>query len=136
MIYRNDLVENSHPYIDWKICHYSYYHYLCSQALKQLPWEKVQLATKFGIIKLEDGKYGIKGTPEYVRECCEASLKRLGVNYIYLYYQHRVDISVPIEDTVSIERIFPPLICFATFQSIILNAQDYILVLIAVCFGL
>ena len=46
---------------------------------------------------------GIKGTPEYVRECCEASLKRLDVKYIDLYYQHRVDTSIPIEDTVSFE---------------------------------
>lgn len=90
-----------------------------SQALKQLPREKVQVATKFGIIRLEDGKYGVKGTPDYVRECCEASLKRLDINYIDLYYQHRVDLSVPIEDTVRIERLCPPLKCFVTFQSII-----------------
>lgn len=43
----------------------------------------------------------VNGTPEYVRECCESSLKRLGVDYIDLYYQHRVDTSVPIENTVS-----------------------------------
>ncbi|ONI26397.1 hypothetical protein PRUPE_1G022200 [Prunus persica] len=43
---------------------------------------------------------GVKGTPEYVRACCEASLKRLAVSYIDLYYQHRVDVSVPIEDTI------------------------------------
>ena len=49
----------------------------------------------------------INGTPEYVRKCCEASLVRLGVSYIDLYYQHRVDISMPIEDTVSI--YFPSL---------------------------
>lgn len=73
---------------------------LVLQALKQLPREKVQLATKFGFTTLEDGKVGIKGTPEYVRECCEASLKRLDVEYIDIYYQHRVDTSVPIEDTV------------------------------------
>ena len=42
----------------------------------------------------------VKGTPEYVRSCCEASLKRLGFEYIDLYYQHRVDLSVPIQDTV------------------------------------
>ena len=52
----------------------------------------------------EPGKVEIKGTPEYVRECCEASLKRLGVDYIDLYYQHRVDMSVPIEDTVSVSK--------------------------------
>lgn len=43
----------------------------------------------------------IKGTPEYVRSCCEASLKRLDVEYIDLYYQHRVDQTVPIEETVA-----------------------------------
>ncbi|PIA45082.1 hypothetical protein AQUCO_01700552v1 [Aquilegia coerulea] len=72
---------------------------MVGKALKQLPREKVQLATKFGITILE-GKVGVKGTPAYVRECCEASLKRLDVDYIDLYYQHRVDRSVPIEDTM------------------------------------
>ena len=74
------------------------------QALKQLPREKIQLATKFGIdIKNSDAvKTVINGKPEYVRACCEASLERLGVDYIDLYYQHRVDTSVPIEKTVSI----------------------------------
>lgn len=71
------------------------------QALKQLPREKIQLATKFGIIPLGGFEIAVKGTPEYVRNCCEASLKRLQVDYIDLYYQHRVDISVPIEETVS-----------------------------------
>ena len=47
----------------------------------------------------------VKGSPEYVRSCCEASLKRLDVDYIDLYYQHRVDTSVPIEDTVSGSRL-------------------------------
>lgn len=47
----------------------------------------------------------VKGTPEYVRECCEASLKRLDVDYIDLYYQHRVDQSVPIEDTVRVTNL-------------------------------
>ena len=60
------------------------------------------MATKFGIAGLDsDRRIIIKGTPEYVRSCCEASLKRLGVDYIDLYFQHRVDMSVPIEDTVS-----------------------------------
>lgn len=49
----------------------------------------------------EEGKLVVKGSPEYVRKCCEASLKRLDVDYIDLYFQHRVDTSVPIEDTVS-----------------------------------
>ncbi|KAE9455379.1 hypothetical protein C3L33_12702, partial [Rhododendron williamsianum] len=69
-------------------------------ALKELPRAKVQLATKFGIMRLEGGKPAVKGTPEYVRQACEASLKRLGIDYIDLYYQHRVDPTVPIEDTM------------------------------------
>ncbi|CAK9171185.1 unnamed protein product [Ilex paraguariensis] len=73
---------------------------MIGKALKQLPRQKVQLATKFGITILEDGQWGVKGTPEYVRKCCEASLKRLDVDYIDLYYQHRVDTTVPIEETV------------------------------------
>jgi aryl-alcohol dehydrogenase-like predicted oxidoreductase len=63
--------------------------------------EKVVLATKFGNERREDGSWvGINGKPEYVRSACEASLKRLAVEHIDLYYQHRVDKSVPIEDTV------------------------------------
>jgi aryl-alcohol dehydrogenase-like predicted oxidoreductase len=63
--------------------------------------EKVVLATKFGNERREDGSWvGINGKPEYVRSACEASLARLGVDHIDLYYQHRVDKSVPIEDTV------------------------------------
>lgn len=65
-----------------------------------MPREKIQLATKFGVFKMEFPRMIVKGTPEYVRSCCEASLKRLGVDYIDLYYQHRVDTSVPIEETV------------------------------------
>lgn len=73
---------------------------MIGKALKQLPREQVQLATKFGIRFTPDMKLIVNGTPEYVRECCEASLKRLGVDYIDLYYQHRVDASVPIEHTM------------------------------------
>lgn len=73
---------------------------LVGKALKQLPRENIQLATKFGIIRMEATKMVVKGTPEYVRSCCEASLKRLGVDYIDLYYQHRVDTSIPIEETM------------------------------------
>jgi aryl-alcohol dehydrogenase-like predicted oxidoreductase len=59
------------------------------------------VATKFGNQRSPDGKFlGVSGRPEYVRACCEASLKRLGVDHIDLYYQHRVDINTPIEDTV------------------------------------
>ncbi|KAB1227464.1 putative aldo-keto reductase 1 [Morella rubra] len=73
---------------------------LVGKALKQLPREKIQLATKFGIAGMESSKVLVNGTPEYVRSCCEGSLKRLGVGYIDLYYQHRVDTSVPIEETM------------------------------------
>ena len=63
--------------------------------------DRVVLATKFGNVRTADGKWlGINGRPEYVRQSCEASLKRLGVNEIDLYYQHRVDLETPIEDTV------------------------------------
>jgi aryl-alcohol dehydrogenase-like predicted oxidoreductase len=63
--------------------------------------EKVVLATKFGNERGEDGTWiGINGRPEYVRKACEASLQRLGTDHIDLYYQHRVDINVPIEETV------------------------------------
>jgi aryl-alcohol dehydrogenase-like predicted oxidoreductase len=58
------------------------------------------VATKFGQVKLPDGKQGVDGRPEYVMQACEASLKRLGIDVIDLYYQHRVDPEVPIEDTV------------------------------------
>src|SRR5437016_594254 len=63
--------------------------------------DRVVLATKFGNVRAKDGKLlGINGKPEYVRQCCEASLRRLGVDVIDLYYQHRVDPYTPIEDTV------------------------------------
>jgi aryl-alcohol dehydrogenase-like predicted oxidoreductase len=63
--------------------------------------EGVVLATKFGNVRGEDGSFlGISGKPEYVRSACEASLQRLGVDHIDLYYQHRVDQTVPIEETV------------------------------------
>ncbi|WP_285249172.1 aldo/keto reductase [Pseudarthrobacter sp. efr-133-R2A-89] len=63
--------------------------------------DDVVLATKFGNERREDGSWvGINGRPEYVRAACDASLQRLGVDHIDLYYQHRVDKTVPIEDTV------------------------------------
>ncbi len=63
--------------------------------------ERVVLATKFGNVRGPKGEFlGIRGDPAYVRQACEASLKRLGVDHIDLYYQHRVDPKVPIEDTV------------------------------------
>ena len=62
---------------------------------------EVVLATKFGNVRSEDGKFlGINGRPEYVHSACDASLQRLGVDVIDLYYQHRVDPQTPIEDTV------------------------------------
>jgi aryl-alcohol dehydrogenase-like predicted oxidoreductase len=62
--------------------------------------DKVVLATKFGNIRKPDGGNAVDGRPEYVIEACDASLKRLDVDVIDLYYQHRVDGDVPIEDTV------------------------------------
>ncbi|HEU4597048.1 MAG TPA: aldo/keto reductase [Pyrinomonadaceae bacterium] len=63
--------------------------------------EEVILATKFGNVRGEDGSFlGIDGSPEYVASACEASLRRLGVDEIDLYYQHRVDAKTPIEETV------------------------------------
>jgi aryl-alcohol dehydrogenase-like predicted oxidoreductase len=63
--------------------------------------DQVVLATKFGNVRDAQGNFmGINGTPEYVRKACEASLKRLGVDHIDLYYQHRVDKQTPIEETV------------------------------------
>lgn len=58
------------------------------------------LATKFGNLRLPDGSTGVNGRPDYVPQACEASLKRLGVDVIDLYYLHRVDPNVPIEETV------------------------------------
>ncbi len=63
--------------------------------------DEVVLATKFGNVRNEKGDFlGVRGDPEYVRQCCDASLQRLGVEVIDLYYQHRVDKKVPIEETV------------------------------------
>src|SRR5690349_23209627 len=74
---------------------------LVGQAIRGIR-EKVFFATKFGIVrdKSNPAVRGVNGRPEYVRACCEASLKRLGVATIDLYYQHRVDPQVPIEETV------------------------------------
>ncbi|CAN5788452.1 aldo/keto reductase [soil metagenome] len=63
--------------------------------------DEVTLATKFGNERREDGSWvGVNGHPDYVRSACDASIERLGVEAIDLYYQHRVDLTVPIEDTV------------------------------------
>ena len=64
-------------------------------------WDKVTLATKFGVRRGANGEWmGISGRPEYVREACEKSLKRLGLETIDLYYQHRPDPNVPVEESV------------------------------------
>ena len=63
--------------------------------------EKAVVATKFGNVRGKDGSWlGVNGKPEYVRACCESSLRRLGMDAIDLYYQHRVDPDTPIEETV------------------------------------
>src|SRR5262252_2704295 len=74
---------------------------LVGQAIRGMR-ERVFLATKFGIVrdKANPAARGVSGRREYVRACCDASLKRLGVSTIDLYYQHRVDPDVPIEETV------------------------------------
>ncbi|MBW4081335.1 aldo/keto reductase [Paenibacillus sp. S150] len=73
---------------------------LVGQAVKGRRNEVV-LATKFGNMRSEDGQFlGVNGRPEYVKSACDASLRRLGVDHIDLYYQHRVDPNTPIEETV------------------------------------
>ncbi len=72
---------------------------LVGKALKKYR-DRVIIATKFANQVLPDGKRAINGRPEYVRSACDASLRRLGVDHIDLYYQHRVDKNVPIEETV------------------------------------
>lgn len=63
--------------------------------------DQVVLATKFGILRGEDSSFrGVNGSPEYVHQACDASLQRLGIDYIDLYYLHRVDPKVPIEETI------------------------------------
>jgi aryl-alcohol dehydrogenase-like predicted oxidoreductase len=63
--------------------------------------DRVVVATKFGNVRGEDGSFlGINGSPEYVRKACDGSLQRLGIDTIDLYYQHRVDANIPIEETV------------------------------------
>jgi aryl-alcohol dehydrogenase-like predicted oxidoreductase len=62
--------------------------------------DRAIVATKFGQVKQADGKQTVDGRPEYVMQACEASLKRLDIDVIDLYYQHRVDVNTPIEDTV------------------------------------
>lgn len=73
---------------------------LVGRAIKERQSEVI-LATKFGNVRGKDGSFlGVNGRPEYVKESCDASLLRLGVDHIDLYYQHRVDRNVPIEETI------------------------------------
>lgn len=73
---------------------------LLSKALKGRR-EQITLATKFGVARGEDGSWqGLKGNADYVKASCDASLKRLGTDYIDLYYQHRLDPETPIEETI------------------------------------
>jgi aryl-alcohol dehydrogenase-like predicted oxidoreductase len=74
---------------------------LVGRAIRGRRREGIVLATKFGNQRGEDGSFlGVNGRPEYVRKSCDGSLQRLGVDHIDLYYQHRVDRTVPIEETV------------------------------------
>ena len=73
---------------------------LLRQALGDGYRARAVIATKFGNQRTPDGRFGVNGRPEYVVEACEKSLQRLGVETIDLYYQHRVDPNVPIEETV------------------------------------
>src|SRR5215471_13916463 len=73
---------------------------LLGKALSGGHRDEVVLATKFGQTQRPGGANGVDGRPEYVKAACEASLKRLGVEVIDVYFQHRVDPTVPIEDTV------------------------------------
>jgi aryl-alcohol dehydrogenase-like predicted oxidoreductase len=73
---------------------------LLGKFLKQVPRENIVLATKFGFRIAPDGSRGVDSSPANVRRACDASLQRLGIETIDLFYQHRVDPNVPIEDTV------------------------------------
>src|SRR6476659_5099351 len=73
---------------------------LVGRFLCEVPRAKIVVATKFGFRLGPKGMTGVDGSPENARRVCDASLKRLGIDYIDLYYLHRVDPEVPIEDTV------------------------------------
>jgi aryl-alcohol dehydrogenase-like predicted oxidoreductase len=72
------------------------------QAIKGIR-DKVEIATKFGNVISADGQWGVRADPEWVRESCEGSLKRLQIDFIDLYYLHRLDPTVPIEISVRIQ---------------------------------
>ncbi|KAJ0079695.1 hypothetical protein Patl1_24192 [Pistacia atlantica] len=98
---------------------------LLGKALKGGMREKVELATKFGINHGDDGKMEIRGDPAYVRAACEGSLNRLGVDYIDLYYQHRIDTRVPIEVTVCPSLNFSfNLLLYPPCQKILLDHEQ------------
>jgi aryl-alcohol dehydrogenase-like predicted oxidoreductase len=84
---------------------------LLGKALQGGVREKVEVATKFAV-SFADGKVEIRGDPAYVRAACEGSLRRLGVDCVDLYYQHRVDKKVPIEVTVSAPPSLSPVFQF------------------------
>src|ERR1700712_4928924 len=74
---------------------------LVGKAIADRPRDQIVLATKFANVRGENGeRLGVRGDAEYVRQACDASLKRLNTDYIDLYYQHRVDPKVEIEETV------------------------------------
>ena len=87
------------------------------QAFKDIR-DKVQIATKFSFYQDENGKMSSRGDPEHVREACEDSLQRLGIDCIDLYYQHRLDPNTPIEVTVRISLLSPVSIVFTLVGSI------------------
>lgn len=87
---------------------------LLGKALKNVPREKFVLATKFGI-RVVNGQMGVCGEPKYVKDCCYESLQRLGMDYIDLFYAHRIDKNTPIEDTM---RAFVELINEGKIKSI------------------
>ena len=97
------------------------------QALKQLPREKIHVATKFGITVAKFPNFQIKGTPKYVRSCCEASLKRLVVEYIDLYYQHIIDQTIPIEEAVGDPSSNTPFNCFNFIIYLLLFSTYYVI---------
>ena len=81
---------------------------------------RVVLATKFGQVQRPGGANGVDGSPAHVKAACDASLKRLGVDFIDLYYQHRVDPAVPIEESVGalaalVAAVFAPVYAFFMF---------------------
>src|SRR5438477_282072 len=85
---------------------------LLGRALKGLH-NNIVIATKFGQTRQPGGANGVNGRPEYVQQACEASLKRLGIDTIDLYYQHRVDPGVPVEDIAADKRCTVAQLCLA-----------------------